>query len=187
MAHLSPDDFTKQVGIILRKLRKDRTLTLEELADLTGVSKLTLGKIERGEANPSLTIIWKIANGLRIPISSLMVENQDVTLLKKSGNSVVSENHSLTLEPVFTTQVHGSIESHKGYLHPDSTYQAEAHQPGVKEYITVMEGEVVVRVGEEEYKLERFDSIKFNADQPHAYINQSEETAVLHFVMIYSI
>ncbi len=187
MTHISPDDFTKQVGKILRKLRKERALTLEELANLTGVSKLTLGKIERGEANPSLTIIWKVANGLRIPISALMVENQEVTLLKKSGNSVMSENQSLKLEPVFTTQVQGSIESHKGYLQPDSTYEAEAHQPGVKEYITVMEGEVVVRIGEEEYQLEQFDSIKFNADQPHAYINHSGETAVLHFVMIYSI
>ncbi|WP_404407118.1 helix-turn-helix domain-containing protein [Jeotgalibacillus malaysiensis] len=187
MTHVSPEDFTKQVGKILRRLRKEKEITLEETADLTGVSKLTLGKIERGEANPSLTIIWKIANGLRIPISSLMVENQEVTLLKKSGNSVMSENHSLKLEPVFTTQVQGSIESHKGYLHPDSIYEAEAHQPGVKEYITVMEGEVVVRVDGKEYQLERFDSIKFNADQPHAYINHSEETAVLHFVMIYSL
>ncbi|TFE02276.1 XRE family transcriptional regulator [Jeotgalibacillus salarius] len=187
MTHERPEDFTKKVGEILRKLRKDKAFTLEELADLTGVSKLTLGKIERGEANPSLTIIWKIANGLRIPISSLMVESQEVTLLKKSGNSVMSENQSLKLEPVFTTQVQGSIESHKGYLQPDSIYEAEAHQLGVKEYITVMEGEVVVRVGEEEYQLERFDSIKFNADQPHAYMNHSGETAILHFVMIYSL
>lgn len=187
MPHVSPDDFTKQVGKVLRKLRKEREMTLEELADLTGVSKLTLGKIERGEANPSLTTIWKIANGLRIPISSLLVESQEVTLLKKSGNSVMSENHSLKLEPVFTTQVQGSIESHKGFLHPDSTYKAEAHQQGVKEYITVMEGKVTVQVGEEEYQLERFDSIKFNADQPHAYINHAGETAVLHFVMMYTI
>ncbi|KIL51422.1 hypothetical protein KP77_09340 [Jeotgalibacillus alimentarius] len=187
MEHISPDQFTKQVGKILRKLRKERELTLENLADLTGVSKLTLGKIERGEANPSLAIIWKVANGLRIPISSLLVENQEVTLLKKSGNSVLSENQSLKLEPIFTTQVQGSIESHKGYLNPEAVYEADAHQPGVKEYITVMEGVVTVRVGEEEYELERFDSIKFNADQKHAYINRSKEIAVLHFVMIYTI
>lgn len=52
----------KQVGSKLRKIRQERGMSIQQLADRTDVSKLTLGKIERGEANPSLTVIWRIAN-----------------------------------------------------------------------------------------------------------------------------
>lgn len=59
----------QQVGQLLRQIRNEQKLSLEELAHKTGVSKLTLGKIERGETNPTLAVIWKITKGLSIPLS----------------------------------------------------------------------------------------------------------------------
>lgn len=47
------------MGAALKKYRKEKNISLDDLAELTGVSKLTLGNIERGETNPTLTIIWK--------------------------------------------------------------------------------------------------------------------------------
>jgi len=182
-----PEKLAKQVGITLRGIRTVRGLSLQELAEITSVSKLTLGKIERGEANPSLTVIWKIANGLAIPISSLLIEKEDVVLSKKdTGNKVISANESLTLEPMFTTSSYGSIETHRAYLKPHSEYHADAHHPGVMELVTVMEGQIKVNVNHHIYDLQLHDSIKFNADQPHRYINHEATPAILHFVMIYS-
>lgn len=182
-----PEKLSKQVGATLRSIRKERNLSLSDLAERTDVSNLTLGKIERGEANPSLTIIWKIANGLAIPISSLLAEKQDVVISKKhEGQKVVSANESLVLEPMFNMKGYGSLETHRAFLEPISEYSADAHQQGVIEYITVMEGRVNVRVQDEVYELELYDSIKFQADQDHAYINPDSVGAVLHFVMIYT-
>ena len=161
-------------------------MSLQELAEATEVSKLTLGKIERGEANPSLTVIWKIANGLSIPISSLLAEKEEVVISRKNeGNKVLSSNEALTLEPMFTNSGYGSLETHRAFLKPGGQYYAEAHQEGVIEYVTVMEGMATVQVLEETYKLNTYDSIKFKADQRHGYLNPNLEPAVLHFVMIY--
>ncbi|TDL32754.1 XRE family transcriptional regulator [Jeotgalibacillus sp. S-D1] len=182
-----PEKLAKQVGLTLRGIRKIRGISLQELAEITDVSKLTLGKIERGEANPSLTVIWKIANGLAIPISSLLTEKKDVVISKKNeGNKVLSANEALTLEPMFNTSGYGSIETHRAFLKPQSEYLADAHQPGVIEYVTVMEGNVQVKVQDDLYELEQYDSIQFHADQPHGYINTHSQPAVLHFVMIYT-
>ncbi|KML34952.1 transcriptional regulator [Rossellomorea marisflavi] len=182
-----PESLAKHIGTILRDVRGEQNLSLQALADLTGVSKLTLGNIERGEANPSLTIIWKIANGLSIPISSLLMEKQQVKVSRKNeGSKVLSADGSLTLEPMFSTSHYGSLETHRAFLKPHSHYMADAHQTGVKEYVTVMEGRVEVRVGDRIYSLEQYDSIQFPADQPHGYSNLEETEAVLHFVMIYS-
>ncbi|QHT46276.1 XRE family transcriptional regulator [Halobacillus sp. ACCC02827] len=183
----NPETFAKHVGKKLRNIRKEKEMSLNDLAEKTQVSKLTLGKIERGEANPSLTIIWKIANGLAIPITALVADSKEVVISRKQeGRKVLSADESLTLEPMFTNSGYGSLETHRAFLKPDSFYTAEAHQPGVIEFVTVMEGAAEVVVGEEVYPLNVHDSIKFHADQPHGYRNRGKEEAVLHFVMIYT-
>ncbi|HAU32993.1 MAG TPA: transcriptional regulator, partial [Lysinibacillus sp.] len=64
-------DLSSQVGMNLREIRKNKRMSLEELASISNVSKLTLGKIERGETNPTVNILWKICRGLHIPLVSL--------------------------------------------------------------------------------------------------------------------
>ncbi|MCP3740684.1 helix-turn-helix domain-containing protein [Rossellomorea sp. BNER] len=179
--------FAKQVGEALRRIRQERGMSLQELADMTDVSKLTLGNIERGEANPSLAVIWKIANGLSIPISVLLNEHQEVLVSRKNkGNKIVSANQACSLEPMFDVSHYGSIEIHRAFLEPNSEYSPGAHQLGVVEYVTVMAGELKVKIQNDYYHLYEYDSIKFNADREHAYINPSSSITVLHFVMSYS-
>ncbi|MDA6151190.1 helix-turn-helix transcriptional regulator, partial [Escherichia coli] len=47
----------------LKAFRENKKLSLEKVAELTGVSKTMIGQIERGESSPTITTIWKIANG----------------------------------------------------------------------------------------------------------------------------
>jgi transcriptional regulator with XRE-family HTH domain len=181
------EKLAKQVGETLRKIRQERRISLQELAGITGVSKLTLGNIERGEANPSLTVIWKIANGLTIPISALLNENQEILVSRKNkGNKALSANEACTLEPIFDASNYGSLEIHRAFLKPNSEYSPGAHQPGVVEYVTVMKGEVKIKIQDDCYHLYEYDAIKFNGDREHAYINPTESAAVLHFVMTYT-
>jgi transcriptional regulator with XRE-family HTH domain len=56
----------------LRKVRETRGLSLDQLAELTGVSKSMLRQIETGKSSPTITTIWKIANGLRISFTALL-------------------------------------------------------------------------------------------------------------------
>ena len=60
----------------LKGIRERKKLSLEKVSELTGVSKTMIGQIERGESSPTLTTIWKIANGLKTSFTSLMNEPQ---------------------------------------------------------------------------------------------------------------
>lgn len=181
------EKLAKKVGETLRRIRQERGMSLQELASMTDVSKLTLGNIERGEANPSLSVIWKIANGLTIPISALLNENQEVLVSRKNkGNKVLSANEACTLEPIFDASNYGSLEIHRAFLKPNSEYSPGAHQAGVIEYVTVMKGELKIKIQDDYYHLYEYDSIKFNGSREHAYINPTESETVLHFVMTYS-
>lgn len=57
-------------------------MTLDDLSELTGVSKLTLGNIERGETNPTLAIIWKISKGISLPLLALFTSEKPVSLYR---------------------------------------------------------------------------------------------------------
>jgi transcriptional regulator with XRE-family HTH domain len=177
----------RQVGMTLRAVRQERGISLQQLADLTEVSKLTLGNIERGEGNPSLSVIWKIANGLQIPISALLNENNEVTISRKhKGNKVLSANEACILEPMFDVSTFGQSEMHRAFLKPNSEYAPGSHHPGVIEYVTVMSGELRLKIEDEYYHLYEYDSLKFNADREHAYFNPTSSPTVLHFVMTYT-
>lgn len=62
------------IGKRLKTARQNRNLTLDELAEVTGVSKPMLGQIERGQSSPTVTTLWKIATGMKIPFSSFLQE-----------------------------------------------------------------------------------------------------------------
>ncbi len=61
----------KQLGMRIRFLRKQRNLSIEDLALEAGVNKNYLSDLERGQRNPSLKILSKIAVALKISISEL--------------------------------------------------------------------------------------------------------------------
>lgn len=58
-----------KIGEKLKSIRNVRMMSLDDAAALTGVSKPMLGQIERGQSIPTVTTLWKIATGLKMPLS----------------------------------------------------------------------------------------------------------------------
>lgn len=71
------------IARILLKHRKDRNLTVTELAQLSGVSQAMISKVERGTSSPSATILSRLANAMNITLSKLFAE------LEQHQNSLV--------------------------------------------------------------------------------------------------
>lgn len=171
-------EMVRSIGLTLRQQRKERKLSLDELAELTGVSKLTLGKIERGETNPSLAVIWRIADGLAIPMSSLFaVEN--AVQVTRSGEGIHFTDGPWKVEPMFAQSANGTGEVYRVFIQPQSSYCSEYHPAGFIETATVMSGSVRVMVCDKPYDLKPYDAIRFRSDYRHSYVNDTDEAAVL--------
>lgn len=174
-----------QVGAVLRKLRKERQLSLEELSKLTNVSKLTLGNIERGETNPTLGMLWKISKGLSIPLMTLFATENEVNLSRSGeGLRISGDQKSWMIEPIFQN-TSNEIEMYRAYLQKNSSYHPEKHHWNTTEIVTVMSGEVEIVINEESYTLSSYDSISFRADGMHSYSNNSNDVVVLHISLKY--
>ncbi|MCB7037896.1 helix-turn-helix domain-containing protein [Eggerthella sinensis] len=68
------NDYKKGFGRAVRAHREECGLTKERLALMVGINRLTLRRIEAGDANPTLDVIQRIAKGLDTPLSELMAE-----------------------------------------------------------------------------------------------------------------
>lgn len=66
------EDVQSIIARNVKLLREQKKLSLEKMAEVTNVSKTMIGQIERGESTPTITTLWKIANGLKVSFSELI-------------------------------------------------------------------------------------------------------------------
>lgn len=177
------EQIAKQIGKTIKQQRLLKGITLETFAKQIDVSKLTLIKIERGDGNPTLSVIWKIANGLQLPVAALLATDSVVEVSRKKARfTLANVDETFVAEPIFQKN---EFELYRGYMKPNCEYLSEAHAAGVTEFITVMTGELIIELENDTYHLYEHDSIRFKGDQNHVYKNPTDKEAALHFVISY--
>jgi len=171
----------------LRRIREERKLSLDKVSELTGVSKSMLGQIERGESNPTLQTVWKIANGLRVSLTALteVPRSETVVISKENISPIVSDNGLFRVYPVFPFDGQTRSEILAIVLEKGAYSCSEPHNAKTLEYVLIFEGEVTIMAGSEEYVLKAGEAIKFRADRPHSYHNSGDGVARLCNVMFY--
>lgn len=183
--HDDPKQVVLQVGAVLKKLRKERKLSLDDLAERAGVSKLTLGNIERGETNPTIGVLWKVSKSLSIPLMALFAAENSVNVSRAGkGLSIGGDDETWVIEPIFQN-ANDELEMYRAYLQPNSVYDPEKHHLNTTELVTVMSGSVSIQINEASYMLNTFDAISFHADDKHSYTNPTDDVVVLHILLKY--
>jgi XRE family transcriptional regulator, regulator of sulfur utilization len=181
------DNIQKNIGDNLRAIRKNRGCSLDQIAELTGVSKAMLGQIERGESNPTVSTLWKIARGLQISFSSLIKEEEsNITVVKLESITPVTENDGdYRVYSVFPFDPRKKFEIFTVEIEPGCTHISERHNEGLEEYITVLNGQLELIIGAESRTLQQGDSIRFLANKTHTYKNTGNEMTTYQLVMHY--
>jgi len=171
----------------LRRLREEKKLSLDRVAEVTGVSKSMLGQIERGESNPTVATVWKIAGGLKVSFTALITAPQPDTVVihQHAIEPFVEDAGRYRIYPFFPYEEGRPFEMYTVEMDPGCCLSAEAHSAGTQEFITVYAGELTLRVGAEEFSVGAGDSIRFRADRPHGYHNAGNSVTRLCLVIHY--
>lgn len=172
----------------LKKYRKNEGLTLDKVATMTGVSKTMLGQIERSDSIPSISTIWKIANGLKLSFTSLIEEQtEEIEVIKKSElHEITMDNNRYKIYPCFSFEPNKQFEIYIIEIEPGGFLESERHTNGATEYLTVYEGELELIVNSHTYHLEKNDSIKFRANCQHSYRNNGKDTNKINMTIHYA-
>ena len=180
------NNINKIIGTRLRKARKQKGWSLDATADKTGVSKAMLGQIERGESNPTITTLWKIAIGLEQSFSSFLTQTDTLTEVNDNQLANFPGADGIQFNLVFPYQQDTAMETYQLTMAPGFEHQAEAHAKGVIEHIIVIQGCIALWFNQQWHQLAAGQSIRFHADQPHAYVNSTNDQAVFYDVICYS-
>ncbi|HLG88801.1 MAG TPA: XRE family transcriptional regulator [Alphaproteobacteria bacterium] len=176
------------VGQNMKRLRSRRSLSLEGLAKLSGVSRAMLGQIELGRSVPTINVVWKIAVAFQVPFSTLISTSESGriwTLAAKDSKVLTSANGEFSSRALFPFNQEHRTEFYELRLKPGGTEIADAHAPGTTENLAVVRGALEIEIGSEVRKLAAGDAILFQADQPHTYRNPSKAETLAYLVMNY--
>lgn len=160
-------------------------MSLRELALRCGVGAATLSQVERGESSPTLAVAARIAEGLELSLSQLLRldETHHVVVVRRgNGRRSARGGHEIEeLTPPLPGQ-RADVSIHR--LEPGVATGGAAdppiHEPGSRETVVVLNGEVELAVDGEVHLLGSGDSATFDADLPHNLRNPgTEETRLL--------
>lgn len=181
------DQVAQTIARNLRGLRNQRSFTLDALAARSGVSRGMLIQVEQARTNPSIATLVRISEALGVSVAQL-VETADapaIRLARAADAVALWHGHPGSV----STLLLGSdppdlVELWEWHLAPGDAYDGEAHQPGTRELIFVLEGRLTLAVGGEEAGAQAGDAVAFAADRPHGYRNHG--ATATRFVMVVS-
>ncbi len=171
---------TQNVARNLKRIRKAREMSLDDVAKQTGISKSMLGQIERGVSIPTVETLGKIVSGLRVSFHSLIsAAKNDVVLVKKEElqPSYSSEGQEYKAYEYFPYEEDRTFEIYLMNLEAHSEYTSDGHGDNTYEYLTVTSGTLTVQVDGKSYEVKEENSIRFPTAGKHSYINNSDRIA----------
>ena len=173
-------ELNRAVAENIKRIRKTKKLSMERTAAMAGVSRSMLGQIERGEANPSVAILGKLASALKVPAEVLLENDSFETLLvarELDNKPVRLDAGKAVLRPSFPYDDVTRQESYFLDLYISAKYQPEPSVPGCICHLTVLSGTVSLEAEGETYQLLERDAIRFAADRPWRMENMTNSTA----------
>lgn len=184
-----------RIAANLRALRADRKLSLEALAQATGVSRSALSLIERGQNSPTAVVLDRIAVGLGVTLSELVGARGDAA----DGASAATPLVRHAEQAVWTDPGSGYVRRAVSPAHFASPIQlVEVHFPAgarvafetgprnvqVHQQVWVLDGRMDLTVGTTTWQLHSGDCLAMALDQPMVFSNPTDRTTRYAVVLV---
>ncbi|MBM7715389.1 XRE family transcriptional regulator [Siminovitchia sp. FSL H7-0308] len=179
------DQINKIIGKNLKRFRIEKGYTLDQVAELTNVSKSMIGQIERGESTPTVTTLWKISNGLKISFSSLMEdESEESFVIKKEDVDSLSADEGYKVYTYIPFNINRKFEAFMIELKPQIKHESPAHTEALFEYVFVLSGEIEITAKQIATIIKKDEMLRFKANTSHSYFNLSSNQDAKAIVVI---
>jgi transcriptional regulator with XRE-family HTH domain len=179
---VSEPNLHERIAIRVRQLRSQRAMSLEALAERSGVSRSMISLIERAETSPTAVVLEKLAAALNIALAGLFEPpaNQAEPVARRldqvswcdpaSGYIRRNVSPSGYPTPIQIVEVEFPPGAHVAY-------ETAVRQTPLHHQVWVLSGKIDVTVGEREYELDAGDCLAFVLDTPTAYRNRTRKPA----------
>lgn len=174
------------IGSKIKKIRKDKNMSIADLADISGLSSGLISQIERNIVNPSIASLWSIAKSLDVSIGYFFNEEEisetSPIVKRKNRKRIVTSDSNATYE-LLSPDLNRKIEYLYITIKPGDCSRKELISHEGEEGGLVLKGKLMVKTENKDYILDEGDSIYFDSTIPHRYINIGDEDCVSVWAM----
>ena len=186
------EDILVQITNKLKDIRKEKNITLQELAEAAGVTKGMLSQVENNRTIPSMSVFFNIIKSLKVDVNDFFQDfnngqGSKVIFKKKEQYQYFEKENSVGF------QYHRILSTTVDAYHLD--FVLLTLQPGAKremvqtdahEFKYILSGKVEYTISGEVYLMEEGDSIFFDATEPHNPKNMGDSDAILLAVYLFN-
>jgi|FrelakmetLWP11LW_1041352.scaffolds.fasta_scaffold22043_2 transcriptional regulator with XRE-family HTH domain len=169
------------VAETIKHLRRQRSLSLEDLAQMSGVSRSMLSQIERDATNPTVATLWRITSALGVSVDEVMgTRSHGVDLEVIPGHTlpvIGNADGLMRLRMLGPMSTAGSQEWYELSAQPGARLESKPHGAGTREHLFVTEGELTVSSGDVHGVVRAGELARYNADVPHVISNHTRNVA----------
>jgi len=165
----------------LKRLRKARGLSLEEVASSAGLTRGWLSKVENFRTTPSLPALSAIAQGLGVTLSELfegLDQRPPIVIVRATEREQVKRDEEvseLRYESLAAPRPNRRIDPF--VLHVPRSDDRPLLTHGGEEFMLVLRGTVTLEYGTGAHELHAGDSAYFDGDHPHRVVCHQDEPA----------
>ena len=176
------DEIVASIGPKVRRLRQQKGLSLQQLAERSGVSAAAIHKVERNGMVPTITTLIKLAAALNRPVSYFVDEDSDLDAVaalvrSRERKPVYTSKKGLALENISGPYGRFFIAAAAATMEPQADSGPKPMEHPGEELVHVLRGYVNFDVDGETYALSAGDSLHFRTDRPHRWSNPSAQPA----------
>lgn len=169
-------DIDARFGLAVRTRRAQLGVTLDQLAETSGVSAAALSRIERGLLGPSLRSALAIARGLGCELSELVAP--EAAQITRAGEHLRFSDPKTGIERLALARPSPEVELVAYHVPAGATSSRfAAHKPGSREVFHVLSGALEIHTAEETVALRPGDTAVVRVDSEHWFTNPGKSAA----------
>ncbi|MCI4664846.1 MAG: XRE family transcriptional regulator [Neomegalonema sp.] len=168
------EDFALRLAERLRAARKAQKLSLEALAERSGVSRSMLSAIERCESSPTVASLWNLTNALGVDFSGLLDDGAKrsapiLEIVRADQAPVIQTRGAGCRIKILSPPADvGEAEVYDLSLAAGGVLESAPHRAGAVEHLTVLDGDLEIASGDAKERVTEGETIRYRADLPHA-------------------
>ena len=174
----------KILGQDIRNLRKQKGLTISELAIKADISTGVISQIERNLTTPSMKSLFAITKTLKIPIGWLLNDNQEDEndeldiIVRKNKRRKVDLDGGIT-EEILTPRFSGNLQLMLVKIESGGGSDREGYSHKGEEAGFVIQGNIDLIIDKKTYSLNEGDSFKCESNKKHTFFNPGKIQSII--------
>ena len=181
---IEPSNAALAIGSRIRSVRQAQRLTIDQVAESTGLTKGFLSRVERDLTSPSVASLVTLCQVLSLDVGDLFTQ-PDTHVVRLSEAPRISLGGEGIVEQLVTARSERRLQMIRAVIEPRGEGETELYSVDCEvEVLNVISGKFILIFANERFELDAGDTVTFPGREPHSWINPTDEQTVVTWTLV---